>query len=140
MRYVVASVAEIPPGGRKIVEVARRSIGIFNIGGEFFALRNRCPHMGANLCGGRIWGTVEASVPGDFDYRDEGEVLSCPHHGWEFQIRTGRSRCDPQRLRATTYPVDIAGGADVLDVDGHQASDGVVVRPGERYLVLELHP
>lgn len=137
MKYVVASVDEIPPGGRKIVEVARRSIGIFNVGGEYFALRNRCPHRGAELCTGHIWGTIEATAPGVFDYREDGAVLSCPHHGWEFQIRTGRSRCEPQRLRATTYPVDVAGG-DALETDAHLASDGVVVRPGERYLVLEL--
>ncbi len=46
MKYVVASVDEIPPGGRKIVEVAGRSIGVFNVKGEYFALRNRCPHQG----------------------------------------------------------------------------------------------
>ena len=49
-RHVVATVEEIPPGQRKIVEVAGRSIGIFNVSGEFFALRNRCPHQGGPLC------------------------------------------------------------------------------------------
>ncbi|HEV8638476.1 MAG TPA: Rieske 2Fe-2S domain-containing protein, partial [Chloroflexota bacterium] len=49
MKHVVAAVDEIPPGGRKIVEVAGRSIGVFNLGGEFFALRNRCPHQGGPL-------------------------------------------------------------------------------------------
>ena len=49
---VVGTVDEIPPGGRKIVEVAGRSIGVFNVGGEFFALRNRCPHQGGPLCEG----------------------------------------------------------------------------------------
>ena len=44
-RYVVAAVDEIAPGERKIVTVAGRSIGVFNVGGEFFALRNRCPHQ-----------------------------------------------------------------------------------------------
>ena len=53
-RHVVARVDEIPPGERKIVEVAGRSIGVFNVGGEFFALRNRCPHQGGPLCEGRL--------------------------------------------------------------------------------------
>ncbi len=136
MKYVVAAVEDIPPGARKIVDVARRSIGIFNVGGEFYALRNRCPHQGADLCTGRIWGTVEAAAPGAFDYTPGGAVLSCPHHGWEFQIRTGRSRCDPDRLRATTYPVDIAAGHELLG-NGY-AADGVAVQPDGRYVILEL--
>ena len=44
-KYVVGRVEEIPPGSSKIVEAAGRSIGIFNVQGEFFALRNRCPHQ-----------------------------------------------------------------------------------------------
>ena len=55
-RYVVASADEIPPGGRKIVEVAGRSIGVFNVDGEFFALRNRCPHQGGAAVRGQLWG------------------------------------------------------------------------------------
>ena len=43
---------EIPPGSRKIVEVDGRSIGVFNVDGEFLALRNRCPHQGGPLCEG----------------------------------------------------------------------------------------
>ncbi len=43
-KYIVAAVGEIPPGGRKIVDTGDRSVGIFNVNGEFFALRNRCPH------------------------------------------------------------------------------------------------
>ena len=61
MKYVVAAVDEIPPGGRKIVDVAGRSIGVFNLGGEYFALRNRCPHQGGPLCEGRVWGTWETA-------------------------------------------------------------------------------
>jgi 3-phenylpropionate/trans-cinnamate dioxygenase ferredoxin subunit len=133
-------VDEIPPGARKIVEVARRSIGIFNIGGEFFALRNRCPHMGAELCRGRIWGTVRASTPGSFDYTPDGAVLSCPHHGWEFQIRTGRSVCDPERLRSTTYPVDVDKGSNILAADtaGLLMNEDIPVQPDSGYLILDL--
>ena len=51
-----ATVDEIPPGGRKIVEVAGRTIGVFNVDGEFFALLNRCPHQGGPLCTGNTLG------------------------------------------------------------------------------------
>ncbi|MBO0705932.1 MAG: Rieske 2Fe-2S domain-containing protein, partial [Candidatus Dormibacteraeota bacterium] len=46
MRYVVAPVEDLPPGERRIVEIDRRSIGVFNVDGRLFALRNRCPHQG----------------------------------------------------------------------------------------------
>ena len=51
-KHVVATVDEIPPGERKIVEIGGRSLGIFNIKGEFYALRNICPHQGGPLCEG----------------------------------------------------------------------------------------
>ena len=59
--HPVARVGEIPPGGRKIVEIGGRSIGVFNVDGEFFALRNRCPHQGGPLCEGQVL----AAIAGD---------------------------------------------------------------------------
>lgn len=53
-KYVVAAVDEMAPGARKIVDAGGRSLGIFNLGGEFFALRNRCPHQGGPLCEGKL--------------------------------------------------------------------------------------
>ena len=106
-KHVVATVEEIPPGERKIVEVAGRSIGVFNLGGEFFALRNRCPHQGGELCRGRLVGLVTATGPGDYEYCREGELLRCPWHGWEFDVRTGQSWFDPRRVRVRSYDVAV---------------------------------
>ncbi|HEX5503938.1 MAG TPA: Rieske (2Fe-2S) protein [Thermomicrobiales bacterium] len=106
-RYVVATVDEIPPGGRKLVEVAGRSIGVFNVGGEFFALRNRCPHQGGPLCQGLLTGFVTAPAPGEYAYTRPGEILRCPWHGWEFDIRTGQSWFDPAQVRVRRYEVTI---------------------------------
>src|SRR3954466_11428304 len=106
-RYVVAAAEEIPPGGRKMVEVAGRSIGIFNLDGEYFALRNRCPHQGGPLCSGVLWGSVTASVPGEYLYSRPGEIVRCPWHGWEFDVRTGQSWVDPARLRVRRYAITV---------------------------------
>jgi 3-phenylpropionate/trans-cinnamate dioxygenase ferredoxin subunit len=106
-RYVVATVEEIPPGGRKIVEIAGRSIGVFNLDGEFFALRNRCPHQGGPLCTGSLGGLITSSIPGEYDYSRAGEMVRCPWHGWEFDIRTGQSWFDPARVRVRRYDVTI---------------------------------
>ena len=50
-KHVVAAVAEIPPGGRKLVTIRGREIGVFNLDGAFYALVNRCPHQAAILNG-----------------------------------------------------------------------------------------
>ena len=47
--HAVARVSELPPGARKIIELEGRSIGVFNIKGAYYALRNTCPHQGAPL-------------------------------------------------------------------------------------------
>ena len=106
-QYIVATVEEIPPGGRKIVEVAGRSIGVFNLDGEFFALRNRCPHQGGPLCSGSLGGLISSSHPGEYHYSRAGEILRCPWHGWEFDIRTGQSWFDPAHVRVRRYQVTI---------------------------------
>lgn len=107
VRYIVATVDEIPPGQRKIVEVAGRSIGVFNVNGEFFALRNRCPHQGGPLCTGRLSGFVHSKVPGEYAYSRQSEILRCPWHGWEFDIRTGQSWFDPRRVRVRRYEISL---------------------------------
>ena len=63
-KYVVATPDEIPPGERKIVDIGGRSIGVFNIEGEYFAIRNSCPHQGGPLCSGLVTGFLESSAPG----------------------------------------------------------------------------
>lgn len=115
MKYVVGAADEIPPGGRKIVSIAGRSIGVFNVGGDFFALNNRCPHQGGALCEGKLWGSLRASVPGVFDYEPSREILTCPWHGWEFQVRSGQSWCDPGRLRVRRYEVTVEEGSRLAE-------------------------
>jgi nitrite reductase/ring-hydroxylating ferredoxin subunit len=107
MKFVVGKSDEIAPGSRKIVRVAGRSIGVFNVGGEYFAIRNRCPHQGAPLCEGKLWGALKSDVPGVFEYNETKDILACIQHGWEFSVRTGQSWCDPKRLRVRAYTVNV---------------------------------
>ena len=107
MKYVVGRADDIPPGERKIVTVAGRSIGVFNVDGQFYAIRNRCPHQGAPLCEGKLWGVLKADKPGSFEYTPSKEIIACVWHGWEFSIKTGQSWCDPARLRVRSYDVSV---------------------------------
>ena len=135
MKHVVASVDEIPPGGRKIVEVAGRSVGVFNLEGEFFALRNSCPHQGGELCRGPLSGWVSSGGPGDYDYSRPGEILRCPWHGWEFDIRTGQSWFDPRRVRVRSYEVFVEASAPPED-----DAAGAVEGPEKGPYVAETYP
>ncbi len=87
-RHVIALVDELPPGTRKFVTIDERPIAIFNIKGEFFGLLNRCPHQGAALCEGPLIGLAQSSDPGEIKYTRLGEIIRCPWHGWEFDIRS----------------------------------------------------
>jgi len=86
-KHVVAALGEIPPGGRKLVTADGRAIVVLNLDGEFFALGNRCPHRGGSLCDGNLTGLVLSDEPGHYNYIRRGEIIRCPWHSWEFDIR-----------------------------------------------------
>jgi nitrite reductase/ring-hydroxylating ferredoxin subunit len=134
-RHVVAPARDLPPGSRKLVDIDGRAIVIFNIGGEFFALLNRCPHQGGNLCEGKLVGLVESNEPGVYRYSRQGEILRCPWHGWEFDVRTGKSWCDPGRIRTKTYDVGVAPGSSL--VEGPYRAETFAVTVEEEYVVVE---
>lgn len=133
-KHIIGTVDEIPPGERKIIEVAGRSIGVFNVGGEFYALRNTCPHQGGPLCQGRLTGFLTASVPGEYSYTRRGEILRCPWHGWEFDVKTGQSWFDPVQTRVRTYPVtvksvEVGGEAEGRYIADSELPDGLEKGP-----------
>lgn len=114
-RHEVARVAEVPPGARKRVTAGGRDIVLFNVGGDFFAVADRCPHQGGRLSEGKLVGLVEAPEPGRYAWSRPGEIVRCPWHGWEFDLRTGQSRCEPRRLRTRTYDVVLEPGEAPCD-------------------------
>ncbi|HZQ98290.1 MAG TPA: Rieske (2Fe-2S) protein [Chloroflexota bacterium] len=105
-KYPVAATADIPPGGRKIYRVNGREVGIFNIQGTYYALKNVCRHQGARVCLGKVTGTTLPSKVYEFKYGREGQILRCPWHGWEYDITTGRSLFDPE-VKVVSYPVSV---------------------------------
>ena len=113
-KHVVGTVDEIPPGTRKIVEIAGRSIGVFNVNGEYFALLNRCPHQAGPLCKGNAHGFLRSGAVGEYDYSRPGEIVRCPWHGWEFDVRTGQSWFDPKTVRVRRYEVSVEPGSALV--------------------------
>jgi 3-phenylpropionate/trans-cinnamate dioxygenase ferredoxin subunit len=104
-RYVIGNVEDIPAGFNKIVELEGKSIGVFNVNQQYYALKNTCPHQNAPLCLGRVTGMTLPSNPGQYLYGREGEIVRCPWHGWEFDITNGKSIYDPHKCKVKTYEV-----------------------------------
>src|SRR5271170_2991709 len=132
-RHVVARVDEIAPGTCKIVTVKGREIGVFHVKDEFFAIFNRCPHQGAPLCRGALLSRLESPAPGEYRLTRHGEMLRCPWHCWEFDIRTGQSWCDPDSVLARCFDVAIEPGEAV--VRGPFVAETVEVSVEQEYVV-----
>ena len=107
-RFLVGKAADLPPGHRKIVNANGLEIGVFNIKGNFYALRNKCPHKGGPICKGRIRPLIVSHAVYECEFEREDEILKCPWHQWEFEIESGIALCD-QTLRVQTFPVTQEG-------------------------------
>jgi nitrite reductase/ring-hydroxylating ferredoxin subunit len=122
-RVVAGTTGELTPGRRTIIVPfrGRAGIGVFNVNGQYYALRNLCPHKLGPLCVGRVSGRPVAAAPpssyaGDPEIVRDGEVLRCPWHLWEFDLTTGQCLVDPQ-MRVKMYPVVIEDGQVVVYAD-----------------------
>src|SRR5690348_9169534 len=112
MRRDIGSIDEFETGRITLRRVGRRELGILLIGDGGVAIRNQCPHAGAPLCRG----VVAPLMTGVLDHEtvamrsDETRlVLSCPWHGWEFDVVSGQALAD-ERMRVKTYPLAIENG------------------------------
>jgi nitrite reductase/ring-hydroxylating ferredoxin subunit len=135
-KYVIAKTAEIPVGSKRCVSVGGREIVVFNVGGEFFGLANRCPHRGAKLSDGMIVGRIESGGYGEYHLESSGTAVRCPWHGWEYDLRTGRSFCDPSHVRARGYEVESVPGQSI--VQGPFVAEAFSVEQEADYLVVNL--
>ena len=122
--------------GRKIVTVRGRQIGVFNLGGEFFALINTCPHQGASLCEGAILSQLVSPMPGEYGLTRQGEMIRCPWHCWEFDIRTGQSWCEPNDVKARSYSVTVEPGGTLAR--GPFKAETLTVAVEREYVVVEM--
>lgn len=74
-KFAVGAIGEIPAGGVKVFNVNGKAVLVARAGGGYYAVENRCPHLGLPLSGGKI----------------EGETIVCPFHGSKFDLHTGEN-------------------------------------------------
>lgn len=109
--HVVAPVAEFAPGTHRVVKIRKLEVGVFNVDGTFYALPNVCTHQFGPLCEGTVNGTTACSAATGWRYAwvREGEIVTCPWHGLEFDITTGQCLAS-SRVRLRTFSVTVEDG------------------------------
>jgi nitrite reductase (NADH) small subunit len=88
----VGSVADIPDGQRRILQVDDISVGVFHHEGQWYAMQNSCLHRGGPVCTGTL----------------EGNTLTCPWHGYQYDVTTGQLLLD-RNANLPTYRVELRG-------------------------------
>ena len=118
--HVVAEAADIPAGERILVEVEERPICVFNLGDEYVAYADFCIHQGGpcgegTLSGARIATFDRETLETTMEWRKEGKILSCPWHGWEYDLTTGECLSN-RKYRLPSYPVRVEDGTVLLEL------------------------
>jgi len=93
----VAKVGDIPEGEGRVFPVGGVMVALFHVGGEYTAINDTCPHMGASLSTGYV----------------EGDAVTCPWHAWRFSVKDGMWLDNPNATLSTeTFAVRVQG-ADI---------------------------
>lgn len=95
--FPVAKVGAVPEGEGRAFAVEGRMVGVFLVEGEYFAINDLCPHMGASLSSGHV----------------EGHAVTCPWHAWRYCVKDG-TWLDNPRSRTDSYPVRV--NRDMIEV------------------------
>jgi nitrite reductase (NADH) small subunit len=90
--HTVGKVGDLAEGDGMTVAVGTKLIAVFRTGGEYFAIDDTCPHMGASLSGGLL----------------ENGIVTCPWHAWRFRVKDG-AWADNPRIKIGCYPVRLEG-------------------------------
>ena len=101
-RFVKAiETAELSPGEGKQVDIEGLSIAVFNIEGNLYAIEGNCSHRGGSLGEGDV----------------EGEVVTCPLHGAQFDVKTGKVLTPPAGSDMRSYTVKVEGADVLIELD-----------------------
>lgn len=111
---------DLAPGEKRAFDVGRIRVVLCRNGDAYYAVRDVCPHHGAQLSMGVLGGTNVASDVGEYVYGRDGEILRCPRHGWEIDITTGRVLHDPEHKRVRAYRI-VEQGDEILVEMGARA-------------------
>jgi nitrite reductase/ring-hydroxylating ferredoxin subunit len=117
VRRAVCAADRLQPGQLLEVRVDRLSLVVVRgHDGGYRVLRNVCAHQGAPLAAGRLEPLIVADAPGCYRIEAGKDVLRCPWHAYEYDIDTGRSPSDPDRVRVKSYPASVEDGEVTIEL------------------------
>lgn len=135
-KHVVAKVEDVPLGSSRLVHAQGRAIAIFNVDGDYYGIADACPHQGGSLSAGVTVGLTVSDAPGRYLHSGDRRMVRCPWHAWEFDLRTGRSHCDPRMMRVRSYALAVVPGEAVEE--GTLRAQTFHVSVENAYLVVEV--
>jgi len=91
--------AEVPEGTIREFQIEGKVLAISNVGGKVCAINNVCLHRGGPLAEGEL----------------KGEVVTCPWHGWRYNVCSGKLQTNPA-IGVETYPVEVRGDDIFVDI------------------------
>lgn len=96
----VANASDLKPGENKVVNINGTEVALFNVDGQFFATSNTCLHRGGPLGEGML----------------DGDVVTCPWHGWRYNVKTGENAMMPT-AKVASYQVKVEGNDVLVEID-----------------------
>lgn len=115
MKVDVGAVSDFPERRIRVISAGDREVGVLRWGDRFFAMHNRCPHQSGPVCLGIVSGRLTSAKPGSMEVDEETPVLSCPWHGWEFELERGRALWDPG-YAVKVMPVQVEAGRVLVEI------------------------
>lgn len=111
--YYVGTLDELSETTPTLLQAGDTLVGVFRVGSRVYAFANRCPHMGGPVCQGEVLPKLEERLNDAREivaeqWSDETFLLTCPWHGWEFDVASGRCHVDPA-FRLTAYETRVEG-------------------------------
>ena len=97
----IAETKELAPGTGKVAAAEGHSLALFNVAGTFYAIDNTCTHRGGPLGEGEL----------------AGEVVTCPWHGAQFNVKAGEVLAPPARKGVQSFPVKVQGDYVLVELD-----------------------
>ncbi|RIA45499.1 nitrite reductase/ring-hydroxylating ferredoxin subunit [Hephaestia caeni] len=93
-----------------VIDHPSGSVGVVRFEGDYYAVSNRCPHMGGPLCvGGGVKLTTCSSKPFEYETLEGVPLVRCPWHRWEYSIVDGTNAGNVTKTKIRTYPVKVEG-------------------------------
>jgi nitrite reductase (NADH) small subunit len=113
----ICGVDELDEGAVTPITIGGRQLGAVRVRDRVYVFAARCPHHGGPLAHGRVTYPLVSECPGELRIDRDAPAVSCPWHGWEFRLETGRAVAD-ESVRVKVFPTLVRDARVLVAFDG----------------------